>query len=157
MHKTIRTIVVLLTTGRPTKRRAARSVDVVRRLRVLRLVRVAHEVPSIAVAIASLLSAPDLLLTGLVREHRLGKGRGRGGELAARVTSKLVAVVVEAEVQLQPVRRRGVGVHGERGESGGDFRLGLKSLMRGEWCGQKTCDSNGQDGTYNGRGGPENS
>jgi hypothetical protein len=80
-------------------------------LRILRLIRIAHEVSGIAIARIRLLGAPDFLLAVLVREDGLWEGGRRGGKLAAGLSSAvLIAVIVEAEIQLETILL-GVGAH----------------------------------------------
>ena len=69
---------------------------------VLRLIRIAHEIPG-AVPIIRLLRAPHLLLAGLVWEDWLRESRGSGGIGPALFRREVSVVVVETEVQMKTV------------------------------------------------------
>lgn len=103
VHETVRAVIVRLALSVVAVRRPAGGLEVVRLLRVLRLIRVAHEVSCPSISISSLLGAPDFLLARWIREDGLWKSGRRGRELTATVARELISIVIEAEVQLQPV------------------------------------------------------
>lgn len=81
---------------------------------VLRLVRVVHKVGGIAIARIGRLSTPNFLLAILVGKDGLRKGRWSRGILSTVVstTCRIVSVIVEPEIELQPVRLlRRIRVH----------------------------------------------